>query len=96
MTQIVFKNCAPFIIYITKIDGTTIHDAENLYMAIPMYNLLEYSSNYSKTTGSLYNLLQEIKQLILILMLAIIMILNLFVIRVNYQEIQSQIIIIKF
>ena len=95
MTQIVFKNCAPFIIYITKIDGTTIHDAENLYMAIPMYNLLEFSSNYSKTTGSLYNLLQEIKQLILILMIAI-MILNLFVIRVNYQEIQLQIVIIKF
>ena len=96
MTQIVFKNCAPFIIYITKIDGTTIHDAENLYLAIPMYNLLEYSLNYSKTTGSLFNLLQEIKQLILILMLAIIMILNLFVIRVNYQEIQFQIVIIKF
>ena len=37
---------------ITKIDGTTIDDAENLDLVMPMYNLLKYSSNYSETTGS--------------------------------------------
>ena len=51
-TQLRFKNCAPFTKYITKIDGTTIEDAEGLDLVMPMYNLIEYSSNYSKRTGS--------------------------------------------
>ena len=39
---------------ITKIDETTIDDAENLDLVMPVYNLIEYSSNYSETTGSLW------------------------------------------
>ena len=53
-TQVAFKNCAPFTKCITKIDGTTIDDAEDLDLVMPMYNLIEYSSNYSETTGSLW------------------------------------------
>ena len=53
VTQVAFKNCAPFTKCIAKIDGTRIDDAEDLHLVIPMYNLIEYSSNYSKTTGSL-------------------------------------------
>ena len=34
----------------TKIDGTTINDAEDLDLVMPMYNLIEYNSNYSETT----------------------------------------------
>ena len=49
-TQVAFKNCASFTKCLTKIDGTTIDDAEELVMS--MFNLLEYSSNYSDTTGS--------------------------------------------
>ena len=48
-----FKNCAPFTACITKFDGTTIDDAEDLDLVMPMYNLLEYSFNYSDMTGSL-------------------------------------------
>ena len=44
--QVAFKICAPFNKYITKIDGTTIDDGENLDLVIPMYNLVEYSSSY--------------------------------------------------
>ena len=51
-TQVAFKNCAPFTNCITKSDGTTIDDAEDLDLVTPMYNLIEYSSNYSETTGS--------------------------------------------
>ena len=51
-TQAAFKNCAPFTKCITKIDETTIDDAENLDLVISMYNTIQYSSNYSKTTGS--------------------------------------------
>ena len=53
-TQVAFKNYAPFTKCITKIDETTIDDAENLDLVMPMYNLVEYSSNYSETTGSLW------------------------------------------
>ena len=53
-TPLAFKNCVPFTKCITKIDGATIHDAEDLSLVMSMYNLLEYSSNYSDTTGSLW------------------------------------------
>ena len=52
-TQVAFKNCAPFTKYIIKNDGTTIADAEDLDLVIPMCNLIEYSSNYFETTGTL-------------------------------------------
>ena len=39
---------------ITKIDGITIADGEDLDLVMPMYNLIKYSSNYSETTGSLW------------------------------------------
>ena len=53
-TEVTFKNCAPFTKYITKIDGTTINHAEDLDLVMIMYNLMEYSSNYSETTESLW------------------------------------------
>ena len=46
-TQVSFKNCAPFIKCITKIDGTTIDNVKDLDIVMSMYNLIEYSSNYS-------------------------------------------------
>ena len=52
--QVAFKNCTPFIKCITKVDGTTKNDAEGLNLVISMHNLLEYSLNYSDTTGSLW------------------------------------------
>ena len=52
--QVAFKNCTPFTKGITKIDETTIDDAENIDLALPIFNLIGYSSNYSKTTGTLW------------------------------------------
>ena len=40
---------------ITKINNETIEDAEDLDIAMPMYNLLKYSKNYRNTVGSLYD-----------------------------------------
>ena len=53
--KVVFKNNAPFINCISKINGVKIDNAEDLDVVMPMYNLLEYSKNYRKTTGSLWN-----------------------------------------
>ena len=50
-----FKNNASFISCISKINNTLIDNAEDLDVAMPMYYLIEYSKNYSKTTGSLWN-----------------------------------------
>ena len=53
--KIVLKNNAPFVSCITKINNEFIEDADELDIVMPMYNLLEYSKNYRKTIGSLYN-----------------------------------------
>ena len=45
---VIFKNNAPFINCIAKIDGVKTDNSEDLDVAIPMYNLLEYSKNYKK------------------------------------------------
>ena len=51
----VFKNNAPFINCISKINGGKIDNAEDLDVSMSMYNLLEYSKNHKKTTGNLWN-----------------------------------------
>ena len=52
---VAFKNNAPFINCILKINGVKIDNAEDLDVVMPMYNLLDYSKNYKKETGSLQN-----------------------------------------
>ena len=51
--KLAFKNNAPFISCISKINGILIENAEDLDIVTPMYNLFEYSKNFRKTTGSL-------------------------------------------
>ena len=53
--QVIVKNNAPVISRISKINGVLVENAEGLGIVMPMYNLLEYSKNYSKTSGSLWN-----------------------------------------
>ena len=53
--KLILKNNAPFINWITKINGIKIDNKKDLDVVTPMYNLLEYSKNYKKTTGSLWN-----------------------------------------
>ena len=50
---VAFKNNAPFTNCISKINGIKIDNVEDLNVVMAMYNLLEYSKNYRKTTGSL-------------------------------------------
>ena len=50
-----FKNNVPFNNCISKINNVLIDDAENSDIVMPMYNLLGYTKNYRKTTGSLWN-----------------------------------------
>ena len=52
---VILKNNAPFVSCITRINGELTEDADDLDIVMSMYNLLEYSKNYRKTIGSLYN-----------------------------------------
>ena len=53
--KLAFQQNAPFTNCISKINNTLIDNAEDLDILNPMYNLIEYSKNYRKTTGSLWN-----------------------------------------
>ena len=52
---LILKNNDPFVSCITRINGELIEDDDDLDIVMSMYNLLEYSKNYRKTIGSLYN-----------------------------------------
>ena len=58
--KVIFKNCAPFTNCISKINNTHIDDAEYIDIVMPMYHLIEYSDNYSKTSASLWQYCIEI------------------------------------
>ena len=45
---------APFTNCISVINKTQIDNAKDIDIVMPMYNLIEYSDNYSKTSGSLW------------------------------------------
>ena len=51
----IFRNSASFIICISRISGVKIDNAEDLDVVMLIYNLLEYSKNYRKTTDTLWN-----------------------------------------
>ena len=58
--KVIFKNCAPFTNCISKINNTQIDNAEYIDIVMLMYNLIDYSDNYSKTSGSLWQYCKEI------------------------------------
>ena len=47
---VIFKNCAPFINFINEINNTEVDYALNIIAVMPVYNLIEYSDVYSKTS----------------------------------------------
>ena len=50
---VIFKNCAPFTNCKSEINNTEIDHAKDIDIVMPMYNLIEYGDNYSKTCRSL-------------------------------------------
>ena len=57
--SVIFKNCAPFINCISEINNTQIDNAKDIDIVMAMYNLIEYSDNYTKTTGSLWQYFKD-------------------------------------
>ena len=58
-TKVAFKICAPFARCVTHINDEHIDTAENLDIVMNMYNLIEYSYNYSITSGTVWQFIQN-------------------------------------
>ena len=55
-----FKNCVPFRKCITHIKDEHVDGANNLDIIRPMYNLIEYSDNYSDTSERLWQFKRDV------------------------------------
>ena len=58
--KVIFKNCVPFTNCISEINNTQIDNAKDIDIVMRLYNLIEYSDNYAKTTGSLWQYCKDI------------------------------------
>ena len=58
--KVILKNFVPFTNYRRKINNTQIDNAEYINIVMPMYNLIDYSDNYSKTSGRSWQYCKEI------------------------------------
>ena len=61
--KVILKNCALFTNCISKINNTQIDNPEHIDIVMSMYNVIEYSDNYSKTSGSLWQYCKDIPAL---------------------------------
>ena len=61
--KVISKSCAPFTNCVSEINNTQIDNAKDIDIVMPMYNLIEYSDNYAKTTGSLWQYCKDIPAL---------------------------------
>ena len=52
--KIMFRNCALFTNCISKVNNTQVDNAHDIDVVMPMYNLIEYSDTYSKSSESLW------------------------------------------
>ena len=57
--SVALKNCAPFTNCISEINNTQVDNAKDIDNVMPMYNLIEYSDNYAKTTRSLWQYFRD-------------------------------------
>ena len=58
--KVIFKNGTPFTNCISQINNTQVDNAKDIDIVMPMYNLMEYSDNYAKTSGSLWQYCKNI------------------------------------
>ena len=59
LKKVIFKNYAPFTNCISIINNRQVDDTHDIDVVMPMYNLIEYSGNYSKTSGILWQYFRD-------------------------------------
>ena len=58
--KVIFKNCATFTNCMNEINNIQVDNAKDIDIIMPMYNLIEYSDNYAKTSGILWQYCKDI------------------------------------
>ena len=58
--KVILKNCAPFTNCVSEINNVQIDNCKDINVVMPLYNLLEYTLAYEKTTGSLWQYCKDI------------------------------------
>ena len=58
--KVIFKNCIPFTSCKSRINNTQIDDFQYIDVVMPVYNLIEYSGNYSKASGILFQFCSDV------------------------------------
>ena len=90
--KVIFKNCAPFTNCISRM---TLDDASYIDVVMPMYNLIEYSDNYLKISGILWQFYKDVPALNaageLLILLKLMLLLNRLVLKNNKQVKQATI-----
>ena len=61
-TRLALKNCVPFTKCNLEINDEHVDTAENLDIAMPMYNLIEYSDNYQDSSATLADIVDDLTQ----------------------------------
>ena len=61
--KVICKNCGSFTHCISEINNTQVDDTKYIDVVMPMYNLIEYRVNFSKTSGSLWQYCKDIPAL---------------------------------
>ena len=59
-SKVILKNCATFTIWISEINNTQADNTKDIDIVMPIYNLIEYSDNYSETSGRLWQYCKDI------------------------------------
>ena len=55
--KVIFKNCALFTNYVSRINHTQVDDAQDIDIVLPTYNLIKNIDAYLKASGSLWQLI---------------------------------------
>ena len=58
--KLIFKDCSPFTDCTRQINNTKVDNAKDINIVMPMYNLIEYCDNYSKTYRRLWQYCKDI------------------------------------
>ena len=56
---LIFKNFAPFTDCISEINNTQVYNAKSIDVTMPIYNIIEHSDKYLKTSGSLWQYFKD-------------------------------------
>ena len=79
--KVILKNCTPFTDCISERNNKQVDNAKYIDVVMPMYNLIEYSNNYSRTSGSLGQYCKYIptvnKMVILLILMGLILLIHL-------------------